>query len=87
MIPDLPTKEETLEKPNNNEKFDLLDALDDKIDDVYKEKKKFFKELKRQNKSLNDISDINLLKDQRKDVRKKLDKGFEKRNVHEKEKK
>jgi len=46
-IPEPPTKEEILQKPNNNEKYDLLDALDDKIDDVYKEKKNFFKELKK----------------------------------------
>lgn len=56
-----------LKKPNNNDKYDLLDDLDDKIGDVLKQKKLFFKELKKKNKELNNVSDIKLLKDERKD--------------------
>ena len=56
-----------LKKPNNNDKYDLLDDLDDKIGDVQKQKKLFYKELKKMNKDLNNVSDIKLLKDERKD--------------------
>jgi hypothetical protein len=63
----MPKKEEMLKKPNNNDKYDLLDDLDDKIGDVLKQKKLFFKELKKKNKELNNVSDIKLLKDERKD--------------------
>ena len=56
-----------LKKPNNNDKYDLLDDLDDKIGDVSKQKKLFYKELKKMNKDLNNVSDIKLLKDERKD--------------------
>jgi hypothetical protein len=46
----MPKKEEMLKKPNNNDKYDLLDDLDDKIGDVLKQKKLFFKELRKKNK-------------------------------------
>ena len=61
-IPKMPTKEQTLSKPNNDEKFKILDALDAEIEALKKKQKKFFQDLKRINKEKLDSLNTSELK-------------------------
>ena len=51
--------------------------MDDEIDDIRKERKKYFNELRKKNRDEKDESDINLLKDSKEAIRKDLKKSFD----------
>ena len=58
----MPTKEEMLSKPDNKEKFKILDDLDAEIEALKKKQKSFFQNLKRINKEKLDSLNTSELK-------------------------
>ena len=82
VIPDMPTKEEKLSKPNNKEKFEILDKLDDEIDKIVDTRRKFFQDLAAKNRATkgeqdhqsNDIVELGKLQNK---AREQIRRGFD----------